>query len=151
MENIFDMKTFVNQEIANYEKSTCSIYKEGEVNGESEQKSIPSKDFKWDKELKVLSNMDIRKSSWIDYIIIDTVFNEGNDSSYTVRYQTISPKIPIKRLEVCIDCSNNSTPNKIDMSSQCSLCTCWLEAKSRNLEQSCPIDKWQLIDKEMEL
>ena len=65
-----------------------------------------------------------------------------------------NPKVEahaIKRLEVCIDCSNNSTPNKIDMSSQCSLCTCWLEAKSRNLEQSCPIDKWQLIDKEMEL
>ena len=114
MENIFDMKTFVNQEIANYEKSTCSIYKEGEVNGESEQKSIPSKDFKWDKELKVLSNMDIRKSSWIDYIIIDTVFNEGNDSSYTVRYQTISPKIPIKRLEVSYLRSNPKKPIMIE-------------------------------------
>lgn len=98
--DIFDLKSFVNQEIATYQNSSCNIYKEGEINGESEQKSIPAEGFNWDKELRVLKNMDIRKSSWVDYIIIDTLYSEEDESAYTVRYQTISNKIPIKKLEV---------------------------------------------------
>ncbi|HUH73766.1 MAG TPA: hypothetical protein VLZ75_05105 [Chitinophagales bacterium] len=114
MESIFDLKSFVHQEIETYKNSSCSIYKEGEVNGISEQKSISSEDFKWDKELRVLSNMDIRKSSWVDYIIIDTLFNEENGPAFTVRYQTINKKIPIKRLEVSYFEEEPSVPFMIE-------------------------------------
>ena len=114
MNDIFDLNGFVKLEIETYKNSACSIYKEGDVNGESEQKSISTEGFNWEKEFKILSNMDIRKSSWVDYIIIDTVFNAENDSAYIVRYQTINSKIPIKKLEISYLKSSPNTPFMIE-------------------------------------
>lgn len=60
-------------------------------------------------------------------------------------------KHALQRLEICINCPFNDSKGTLTMSSRCTECGCWLEAKARNLESKCPIDKWQSIDKEMEL
>lgn len=98
MSHIFDVPAFVEQEIETYKNSDCSIYKEGEVNGVSEQKSIPIENFDWDKEFKILSNMNLRKISWVDDIQTDTILDAENEDVIIVRYQTNSSKIPIKKL-----------------------------------------------------
>lgn len=48
----------------------------------------------------------------------------------------------VSRLEICIGCEHNSTPNKIKMFSKCRKCGCPLIQKSKSLQSKCPIDKW---------
>ena len=100
MSHIFDVPTFIEQEIETYKNSTCSIYKEGEVNGVTEQKSISMENFDWEKEFKIVSNMNLRKISWVDNIQTDTISDTENEEVFIVRYQTNSSKIPIKKLSI---------------------------------------------------
>lgn len=48
----------------------------------------------------------------------------------------------LTRLEVCIDCEQNSTPATVVLKSRCKACGCFIQAKSRNPESKCPKDKW---------
>jgi|GEM_PF-6957519 len=96
-EEFFDLEAFVREETNRFQQSNCRIYKEASVNGETDQGSQTTTD--WDKELRILANMSIRKSAWYDYFSIDTVRDDGNDL-VTVRYTTESSKIPVKLLEL---------------------------------------------------
>tara|TARA_Y100001938_G_scaffold91213_1_gene125125 strand:- start:542 stop:907 length:366 start_codon:yes stop_codon:yes gene_type:complete len=42
-----------------------------------------------------------------------------------------------KRLEVCLDC-----PKLMKDEGRCSLCGCYIKAKARMMQESCPIGKW---------
>lgn len=110
--DFFDLKAFVEQEVKSFEKKSCNIYKEGEINGESDQQSIDIKDFDWGKELKILADMDVRKSAWYDYFTIDTIIEplEGSDSVSVIRYSTKSSKIPVKSLKISFLRDDFSTP-----------------------------------------
>jgi hypothetical protein len=55
----------------------------------------------------------------------------------------------LKRLEICHECKHNSDYPKLTFTSICKLCSCPLEAKSRNLESQCDIKKWLTIDQKM--
>jgi len=52
-------------------------------------------------------------------------------------------KIAKNRLEICGECPKRSNyPGPVNMKSQCTLCGCWIEAKTRSINSTCPIDKW---------
>lgn len=46
----------------------------------------------------------------------------------------------IKRLETCAAC-----PKLIKLTNQCSECGCFVKAKTRYAESSCPIGKWGAV------
>lgn len=112
----FDLKAFIEQEVKKFEQSACRVYKEGEANGESEQHSVDIQKFDWDKELKIVADMDIRKTAWYDYFSIDTITEalEGNDSVNVIRYSTNSSKIPVKSLKISFLKGDFSTPFYIE-------------------------------------
>ena len=47
-----------------------------------------------------------------------------------------------KKLDICIPCENNSTPNEITNTSRCRACGCVLKAKTSNPKSECPLKKW---------
>ena len=47
-----------------------------------------------------------------------------------------------KKLELCVPCENNSTPNELDLTSICTGCGCFLKAKASNKDSECPLKKW---------
>ncbi|MCO5230837.1 MAG: hypothetical protein M9958_06740 [Chitinophagales bacterium] len=112
----FDLKSFVNQEVERLKKSDCNIYKEGEVQQESDQASIPSNEVNWDRELEILDNMDINKSSWIDYFKVDTseIEHEQYGRVRQINYTTTSSKIPVKRLTLLFSLEDNNRPSWIE-------------------------------------
>lgn len=114
--HFFDLSTFVDSEIAYYKSIQCQILKQGEINQESDQKSISSQDFDWDKELKILSNMDIRKSAWVDYFSVDTIVHSISQTAndYSIHYETHNPKISVKKLVVHYNDSLYTKPYYIE-------------------------------------
>lgn len=48
-----------------------------------------------------------------------------------------------KRLEICIGCEFNSTPNEIKNGSKCEACGCFLKAKAASEGSNCPKNKWK--------
>lgn len=49
--------------------------------------------------------------------------------------------IAIKRAEICATCEHN----KVNI---CTQCGCFIPAKTRSLKANCPINKWNLINKQ---
>ncbi|MCZ2394004.1 MAG: hypothetical protein LC105_09125 [Chitinophagales bacterium] len=98
----FDLISFVEKESKDLKDKECSIYKEGEINQNSDQTSLPSNEIHWDKELEILANMDINKSSWIDHFIVDTTKYENQQLGKIIQihYHTKSTKIPVKDLVI---------------------------------------------------
>ena len=47
-----------------------------------------------------------------------------------------------KKLEICLSCENNSTPNEIGKFSTCLSCGCPLKAKTSNPSSKCPLNKF---------
>lgn len=41
-----------------------------------------------------------------------------------------------RRMKICVECENLSSRNT------CDLCTCYMPAKTRNLQSRCKIKKW---------
>ncbi len=115
-EEFFDLKAFVEQEVIHFKGKSCQIYKEGEINGEHDQQSVDISKFDWTKELKILADMDVRKSAWYDYFTIDTILEplEGSDSVSVIRYNTNSSSIPVKSLKVSFLRDDFSTPFYIE-------------------------------------
>lgn len=56
-------------------------------------------------------------------------------------------EIALERLEECSKCNSNTTYPNVNMLSRCSICHCVLEAKSRNLDSDCPVNKWRKLEK----
>jgi ribosomal protein L37AE/L43A len=48
----------------------------------------------------------------------------------------------LRRLDVCIECEENTTSNTIEFISRCKACGCVLQAKALSPESKCPKDKW---------
>ena len=49
-----------------------------------------------------------------------------------------SPEIEaeaIRRVEICADCNHNRA-------TICKVCSCWIPAKARSMDENCPINKW---------
>jgi hypothetical protein len=46
------------------------------------------------------------------------------------------------KLETCLPCENNSTPNEIKLTSICQGCGCPLKAKTSNPNSKCPLNKF---------
>lgn len=62
------------------------------------------------------------------------------------KYLILDPKVEkvaLERLEICIDCDENTSKPKVTLSSRCKVCTCFLEAKTRVLDEECPLKLWQ--------
>ena len=112
MDDFFNLKLFIEQEVQRLEKNSCSIYKSGEINGVSDQKSIPSQNFNWENEFQILADMDIRKSSWLDYFTIDTTqtVNEDFGEVSVIKYHTNNTKIPIKDIEIIFSLKDFNKP-----------------------------------------
>ena len=110
--DFFDLKSFVDQKIEEYKSKNCSLYKMGDIDGENAQTAVPKSDIEWEKELKILSAMDINKSSWYDYFKIDTLTYLDEDSTELteIKYSTNSNKIPIKSLKLLYYSEDMSEP-----------------------------------------
>lgn len=100
--DFFDLNAFVDEEINLFKSKNCSVYKEGEINLEDDAINVDVKDFNWDKEFKILSDFNIKKTAWYDYFQIDTIEAslDGMGDVITIRYTTESTNIPIKSLKI---------------------------------------------------
>ena len=54
----------------------------------------------------------------------------------------VSPQTQMNRLKICADCEHIRLKNT--MYKRCHECGCFLNAKSKLLNQKCPIGKWEL-------
>jgi len=66
------------------------------------------------------------------FLYIKQILNDKN--------RVVSPKIKMYRLKICADCEHIRLKNT--MYKRCHKCGCFLSAKSKLLNQKCPIDKW---------
>ena len=63
-------------------------------------------------------------------------------------YIVKDPKIEIiaeKRMETCVKCDKLKRDNN-----RCTVCGCYMVAKTRNLKSTCPLNKWDGIIEELE-
>lgn len=57
-------------------------------------------------------------------------------------------KLSDHRLSFCKECIHNTTPKEINRwTSRCDVCGCFLKAKSKSVDEHCPLDppKWQAV------
>jgi hypothetical protein len=57
------------------------------------------------------------------------------------KIKIVSPKIQMNRIKICSNCEHVRL--KKTMYKRCSKCGCFLNAKSKLLNQKCPIGKWE--------
>lgn len=111
-QEFFDLVKFTQGEVEQYELRTCSIYKEGTVNNESSQNTISSDGFNWEREFRILTDMNINKSSWVDDFTVDTLLTESEDFGAVsiVSYLNENESIPMKKLEIIYPIDNYNQP-----------------------------------------
>lgn len=55
-------------------------------------------------------------------------------------------KLSDHRLSFCMQCEHNSTPGEMNRwTSRCTQCGCFLKAKSKSVDEYCPIGKWKAV------
>ncbi|HZH68028.1 MAG TPA: hypothetical protein VFD65_02405 [Chitinophagales bacterium] len=111
-QDIFDLVKFTQGEIKQYENRECNIYKEGTINHESGQNTLSANEFDWEREFKVLTDMNINKSSWVDDFNVDTIHTNSEDFGdiSIVSYLNKNEKTPIKKLEITFPYDNYKYP-----------------------------------------
>lgn len=61
-------------------------------------------------------------------------------NAVTGKDQYVSDEIQKKRQDICDGC-----PKRIALTNQCGVCKCFLSAKTRLKQESCPEEKWPEI------
>lgn len=84
---------------------------------------------------KKITDINIFRAIWIaltEYSILgvawDYLFQQVDLEDKSVRYT---------RRQICAACDD-----KIDITNQCSICGCWIKAKTMYTKSKCPVDKW---------
>lgn len=90
----FNLETFVQKEIEDKSQSVNTFQKTVTLNGETEQQQLNHLDL--DKELRIFSNANIDKTSWLDRYSTDSVFNAG--MLERLHYQALDDELATQEL-----------------------------------------------------
>ena len=91
----FDLKGFIESEVTDLDAK--NIVKVTEVNGQKETLKLDAHDFKSD--LKIFSDADINKPSWVDKYSTEKVTADNGEVSQ-LKYEAQDPKLKTKSLQV---------------------------------------------------
>jgi hypothetical protein len=93
---LFDLKGFLDNEIATHLKDVKKVKKTVTVNGKTETKEVVIKD--WKEELKPFFNSDINRPAWRDKYMVEKKM--GDTIGYFQSYQRIIDNLKTKNLAV---------------------------------------------------
>jgi hypothetical protein len=113
---LFDLKGFLDNEIATHLKDVKTVKKTVTVNGKTETKEVAIKD--WKEELKPFFNSDINRPAWRDKYKVEEVKNIAKKSSpdnplSSLRYGYIYNDIPYSSLKSYITKDKNLKTKEI--------------------------------------
>lgn len=100
----FDLKSYIEGEIAKLNKQQPQIEKSIQLRGKTEIQQFDSLDYK--KELSVFSQADINKAAWTDKYKADTLYEQG--TIVKISYQAIDNSLKTNLLEISFTNDNVS-------------------------------------------
>jgi hypothetical protein len=93
----FDLKAYFQKEVVRLTKNPPEIKKVVQVNGEREERTIDSIDFK--KELSPFFDADINRAAWSDKYKTDSIFNDRKTLTQIV-YTALDDKLITRKISL---------------------------------------------------